>query len=105
MYLCELCGVAFDQPVTRSYIDRSVDCRATIYETLCPVCGEPYIEEADSCPGCDGFKFADERLCRKCRAGLLKKFRAFADELTAEEEEQLDDWLDGESIKDRGKWS
>ena len=28
----------------------------------------------------------------------------FCDSLTAEEEEQLDDWMDGDSIKSRREW-
>lgn len=104
-YICETCGTVFDHPFIREYTDQTVDCSARFRECLCPACFMPYIEEANSCPGCDGFKFRDEILCKTCRAGLLKRFAAFADELTAEEEEQLDEWLDGVSITERKKWS
>lgn len=105
MMMCQTCGTAFDHPFIRTYKDQMVDCGATFREVLCPICYEPYIEEANSCSGCDGFKFCDEILCKKCRGDLLKRFAAFADELTAEQEQQLDDWLDGDTIENRGKWS
>ena len=105
MYLCENCGASFAHPFVREYTDQTVDCKATFRECLCPNCFMPYIEEANSCPGCDGFKFRDEILCKKCRADLLKRFTAFADELTAEQEQQLDEWLDGDTIENRRKWS
>ena len=44
------------------------------------------------------------RLCRACRGDLLRRFTAFADTLTAEEEDQLDDWLDGDTITNRRTW-
>lgn len=105
MYKCEICDTAFDHPFIREYTDQSIDCSARFRECLCPVCHEPYINEANSCPGCDGFKFRNEILCKTCRADLLKRFKAFADELTEEQEQQLDDWLDGDTIENRGKWS
>lgn len=105
MYKCESCGTVFEHPYVRTYIDQSVDCKATFRECLCPACFMPDIDEANSCPGCDCFKFRDEILCKSCRSELLKRFTDFADELSPEQEEQLDDWLDGDSIKNRRKWS
>lgn len=105
MYKCEICGTAFDHPVVREYTDQSVDCKAAFRECVCPACFMPYIEEANTCPGCDGFKFQDEILCKSCRDALLERFRSFADELTSEQEQQLDEWLDGASVTDRGVWS
>jgi hypothetical protein len=43
-------------------------------------------------------------LCKPCRERLKRKFIAFADELTAPEEEQLDEWLDGVSVTERKRW-
>ena len=43
-------------------------------------------------------------LCGSCRKDLLRRFTAFADTLTAEEEAQLDDWLDGDTITNRRNW-
>ena len=104
MYKCEICGAEFAHPYIREYTDQTVDCKAKFLELLCPECFTPDIDEANSCPGCDGFKFRGEILCKTCRADLLKRFTAFADELTAEEAQQLDDWLDGVSITERKKW-
>lgn len=104
MYLCEICGTAFDHPFEREYTDQSVDCKAKFRECVCPACFMPYIEEANSCPGCDGFKFRDEILCKTCRADLLNRFKAFADKLKAEQEQQIDEWMDGDTIQNRGKW-
>ena len=44
-------------------------------------------------------------MCRKCRKELLQKLNGFADLLSYEEEEQLDEWLDGESIRNRRNWA
>lgn len=105
MYKCHTCGTAFDRPFIRYYNDQTVDCKATFREALCPVCFEPYIGEANSCPGCDGYKFKGEILCGDCRKSLLDRVIAFADELTAEQEQQLDEWLDGDVIENRRKWT
>lgn len=105
MYKCEKCGLPFEHPFVRKYTDKSVDCKATFYEPICPHCGDDNIGDANSCPGCDGFKFRDEILCKDCRKSLLDRVIAFADELTAEQEEQINDWMDGDVIENRGKWS
>ena len=73
-------------------------------EYFCPICGEESFSEADSCPKCGEAKLTTDTLCRDCRKDLLKRFTAFADELTEEEEDQLDSWLDGTSIKERSKF-
>lgn len=103
-YLCELCGTAFDEPRIHTYLDQTVDCRAVIRESLCPACGQPYIVQADLCPKCETPKPEDQRLCRGCMGSLIRRFCAFADELTADEEEALDDLLDGESVTTRQRW-
>ena len=105
MYLCENCGTFFDKPIQKVFYDQSVDCSAKFYEQLCPVCMLPYFSDADYCPKCNGYKFTEEILCKTCRADLLKRFNKFADNLTAEEEQQLDEWTDGVSITERKKWS
>ena len=105
MYLCDNCGRAFEHPFFEEYIDQTVDCKAAFREVLCPICYEPYIDEAESCPGCDGYKFKGEILCKDCREALLDRIKDFADELTAEQEEQFNDWMDGDVIESRGRWS
>ena len=105
MYKCRMCGIAFDFPFVQYYNDQTVDCKATFRDVLCPICFKPYIDEAESCPGCDGYKFKGEILCKDCREALLDRIKAFADELTAEQEQQLDEWLDGDTIENRRKWA
>lgn len=73
-------------------------------EVLCPVCGSPDFGAADTCP-CGNAKHREDILCRKCRKELLQKLNGFADFLSYEEEEQLDEWLDGESIRNWRNWT
>ena len=104
MYICDICATPFDEP--RKHVEHTVeDGRIrTDIELLCPICASPYFTNADICPRCGEWKLKQDPLCRACRADLLRRFTAFADKLTAEEEEQLDDWMDGASIKDRRSW-
>ena len=85
--ICDVCGTTY--PDTAS---------------VCPICGCDSFSEADYCPKCDEPKLKADILCRCCRKNLLKRFTDFADKLTAEEEDQLDEWLDGTSIKERSKF-
>jgi hypothetical protein len=39
-------------------------------------------------------------ICRRCRNELLERFQSFLDELTDAEINQLEDWLDGNSIRE-----
>lgn len=99
MYMCNVCDALFDAPMVETeFVDTAYG--YTPYATeSCPVCGESF-SAADSC-SCGGFKREGDILCRECRNDLRARFSAFADELTAEEEEQLDEWLDGRSITER----
>lgn len=102
MFKCYTCDAVFDEPhiIRESVPTEHGD---ELYMTaVCPTCGEAF-GEADLC-GCGDYKFENEFLCASCRRDLLAKFKDFADGLTAEEEEQLDEWLDGNSIKDRNKF-
>lgn len=101
-YLCETCGTGFDEPHRHTVHETLAGFPSTYTEEACPICGGGIFTKADDCPKCGGLKLSREHLCRGCRAELARRFTAFADELTAEEEEQLDEWLDGSSITDRG---
>ena len=104
-YLCDYCHAFFDEPKAVNYVDVLGDFFKRRYtEYFCPICGEDSFSEADYCPKCDKPKLRTENLCDDCRKDLLTRFNAFADELTEEEEDQLDEWLDGESIKSRREW-
>lgn len=103
MYLCRNCFRSFDEPHT-VFEKVSTDRGAETYTyNICPHCEEDDFEEADHCR-CGDIKFKSNILCYGCRRTLAAKFNAFADELTAEEEEQLDEWLDGNSVTDRRKF-
>lgn len=93
-FICDNCGTAFDRPLhTRDDQD------------LCPICGYPYYSPAVSCT-CGNPMKKGEALCQKCRSELLQKIVVFADYLTAEEEEQIDRWMEATgSITERSSWS
>ena len=103
-YICDYCDARFDEPEAVNYVDVIGDFKRRYTEYFCPICGEESFSEADSCPKCGEAKLTTETLCRDCRKDLLTRFKAFADELTEEEEDQLDSWLDGCSIKSRREW-
>ena len=101
-YLCETCGTVFDEPHRFTLHEHINGIPFDYNGEACPICGGGIFTKANDCPKCGGLKLSSEHLCRSCRADLARRFTAFADELTAEEETQLDEWLDGNSITDRG---
>ena len=104
-YICDFCGTGFDEPEAVNYVEINGDCKRRYTEYFCPVCGEESYSDADECPKCGEVKLTGDTLCRDCRKDLLRRFTAFADSLTAEEEQQIDDWLEGDSITNRKKWT
>ena len=71
----------------------------------CPQCGSTDFRELDVCPHCESqLKAKYAHLCKSCHAELLARIQNFFDTLTAEEEQQFDDWMDGNSITDRKTW-
>lgn len=103
-YICESCGTPFDEPLEKKTMMFQIDGfpRYEI-EQYCPICCSYRFTPADYC-GCGEAKEKRERICKKCKSELLNAFNEFCDGLTEDEEEQLDDWLDGESVKDRKRW-
>ena len=72
-------------------------------EYLCPLCGSADLTEGRACPGCvNGWMAKGDRLCADCRADLRRRLIAFADALSEDEALQVDDWLEGRSLCDRG---
>lgn len=102
-YLCDICGTQFAEPLVVQKHERLGDWSTVARQELCPICNTPYISRAVDCQ-CGGLRLENERMCRACRGSLLKRVSAFFDELTAEEEEQFDDWMDGDSIIHRKAW-
>ena len=104
-YLCNTCGTFFDEPHRYTLHEHIAGLPFTYNGESCPICSGALFTEADECPKCGDPKPARDTLCRPCRRSLLRRFTAFADCLTAEEEQQLDEWLDGSSITDRKRWN
>lgn len=109
MMHCEICGTYFDSPIIKEYTDMSVDPMASFKELLCPVCGNgsQYFEDAKECPVCGEYmpdNNSGNIICAACRKSLLRRLNAFADDLREEEEDQIDEWLDGRSIKERSEF-
>lgn len=104
-YVCSHCGVYFDEPVTRLIAEHNGEISRTYTEEFCPACHGDSFEAADYCPKCGDPKPTGHILCRSCRRSLRKRFDAFADLLTSEEAQQMDEWLDGSSITDRRNWT
>lgn len=105
MYFCNICNTAFDTPILR--LIRNTDGEHIWNERshICPICATAgYFNPAEPCQ-CGQWKPKGDILCTACRTDLAQRFAAFADELTSDEEEQLDAWLDGDTIKNRGKWT
>lgn len=97
-YICPTCRSTFREPGV--YVDDGLTEYGKVAILYCPYCGEEgELIEADDCPMCGATKDELEMLCTNCRTRLRAKFRRFRDNLTPAEEEVLDDWLDGESIK------
>ena len=103
-YICDYCDARFDEPEAVHYVEVNGDFKRRYTEYFCPICGEESFSDADECPKCGEAKLTTDTLCRDCRKDLLKRFTVFADELTAEEETQMDTWLDGDTITNRRKW-
>ena len=103
MYLCNECFKAFEEPNT-IYEKVNTDLGVEVYTTTeCPHCGGNEYARADYCT-CGNAKFKDDPLCFDCRRLLAAKFAVFMDCLTEEEAEQLDAWLDGNSVTDWRKF-
>ena len=104
MYQCRICGTTFDRPNVIERPDPTVGIGYMEHLELCPVCGQPHIEEMKECPGCGGPMTRGEIICETCRNALHTKFVGFLAELSPCEWKQLDEWLDGRSVKETSKF-
>lgn len=105
MYFCDICNTAFDTPILRLIRNTDGEHIWSEPQHLCPICATAEcFNPADLCQ-CGTWKPKGDILCSSCRASLRSRFTAFVGELTAEEEDQLDAWLDGDTITNRGKWT
>lgn len=104
-YACDYCGVIFDKPSIVHYTEHLGEhLRRSYSDERCPICGCCSFREMDECRGCGSTAEAGDILCRKCKRNLKKRIIDFCDTLTAEEEEQFDEWMDGDSITNRRNW-
>lgn len=104
-YICNNCGAPFSEPVVVGAGFWHGLGFHREYEEQCPYCNSDDFDDADTCPNCNvSLRRTSDFVCPGCRTDLLRRFNAFADELTAEEEEELDRLLDGNSVKNRKSW-
>ena len=84
MKLCNFCGVTYDDK-----------------DYLCWKC-EEYLVEAKECPSCGEWTDAGFDICDACRMDWVRKFLrhmgSFIDETTEAQRENLEKWMDGESL-------
>ena len=104
-YRCDYCGAYFDEPLKIPYRETVGEFTREYVAEVCPVCFCDSLSHACDCPKCGEPMQAGARLCDDCRKSLLERLTEFADSLTAEEEEQLDDWMDGDTITNRRNWT
>lgn len=101
MYRCEDCGAIFCAPMVHSFSENVGGVRRVYTELVCPGCSDSTnYNEIDKCQ-CGTMKDKSHNLCEKCRISLRNRFIDFLNQLTTEEEEQIDEWLDGNSVRDR----
>lgn len=103
-YQCDVCNTIFAEPRIQTSTERLGEWFSTYQEALCPICATPHFSEIERCK-CGGNRRVNEHMCRECRAELLARVRTFFDGFTAEEEEQFDEWMDGDTVTNRKEWS
>lgn len=104
-YKCDFCGAYFDTPILTRHAEVDAVGVRRYTEEHCPLCGCDSFRDATVCPQCEGPMLAHGQLiCGKCRQSLKERIFAFADGLTANEEQQLDEWMDGDTISNRRNW-
>ncbi len=105
MYKCDICGLVFDKPFPRHELNGDGEHTWTEHFWVCPVCGEDHMEAVEECPVCCGWMPKGCHCCGKCCDNLKDKLGTFIQSLDPAEVDQLDDWLDGRSIKDWGEFA
>lgn len=102
MYRCLDCGCEFDRPAShreKTGVITDGGFQEIIKINVCPVCHSGVYYPVVTCSIC-GEKYEAGKGCPKCRANLRGKFRKFLLTLEPEEVQELDDLLDGRSVKE-----
>lgn len=99
-FYCTDCGAEFEKPIYSAWHDRSLG--DTTVDSRCPKCYRKSVEEMKMCPvpGCGGWVTAEHHVCEKCRLRVRGDFSRFMRKLTPEEQMELDDMLDGVSVRE-----
>ena len=74
-------------------------CRPAV--PCCCYCGSTNITEMDPCPACDsGYMMPGKKVCEKCHLRLKGELGRFARLFSADECEELDNIIEGNSLAD-----
>ena len=91
-FICRCCGEGFGWPVHRTEPETGET------HLVSPCCHGGFYEAA-RCEGCGRLIPAEEgRLCSRCRAGAVERFRLLLDRFTPEEREAINDAYDGVAL-------
>ena len=106
MFICNDCGTTFSDPkrVQDGFPHAFGVERYT--ENVCPQCESGNYEPGVPCgnPSCALPMRPTDHICTACRRVLHRNICKFFDGLTAAEEEQFNDWMDGDVIQSRKGW-
>ena len=97
MYKCGRCGYVFTEPSMECDKQTGYGCER------CPNCGCDEIYKVNCCR-CGEVKAEGEILCDDCRAVLAATMRMVLGTMSKEELDQIDEWMDGESVHDFKEW-
>lgn len=103
MWICKECKSIFSHAGTVRNGFTHAFGTARWDEFICPTCGSDDVSRAIPCANPRdgvGAMLDGDIVCRRCRNELLERFQSFLDELTDAEINQLEDWLDGNSIRE-----
>ena len=101
MYKCGICGAEFDEPLVIENHRPDLDGFSEVLrEEICPICGESCFSSAEQCPVCGRWMQAGRHVCRKCEEKIAQDFSKRLHSLNPAVVDQLDDMLDGMSVKD-----
>lgn len=103
-YVCEICDTVFDEPVDRSEIfSHDGEFYEHYSHSVCPVCASTRFKRAETCL-CGNFMGRGDNLCPQCKESLRERFKAFCEDLSFSELNELNDMLDGLPLQEALRW-